>query len=304
MKKEIQVGLIMIFALGVLIWGINFLKGKNFFSRTVDYIVIYDDVSGLMESNGVYIKGYKVGNVQTISFSDSTLTQLKVVLSIKRDVQIPKGTVARIYNLDLIGNKAVELILSKEKKLCKPNDTIKGEVEITFAKQLEPYKVQAYNLLQSLDSLTHAVMSIFDPATNERIRQAIRNIQITTQNIAENIEKTNQSMENIKLFTQNLKDNNNKINSIVSNVNNFSKSLNQLELKQRVDQLDSILLQTQSILRNIEKGNGTISRLIQNDTLYNSLQTSIADLDSLLKDVKERPSRYIHFSVFGNKNNK
>ncbi|MGC8803182.1 MAG: MlaD family protein, partial [Bacteroidales bacterium] len=248
MKQEVKIGLIMIFTLGILIWGANFLKGKNFFSRTYNYVVIYDDVSGLLESNGVYIKGYKVGNVHSIAFSDSTLTSLRVILAIDKDVRIPVGTRARIYNLDLIGTKAVELIFSKSKETYKPNDTIIGEVEITFAKQLEPYKVQAYNLLNSLDSLTHAILRIFDPTTSSRIRQTIKNIETLTAGMVDNLDNTSKSIENVKLFTQNLKDNNARINTTISQLQSFSAGLSQLQLKQTLNQLDTVLAQTQSLL--------------------------------------------------------
>lgn len=291
----------MIFTLGILIWGVNFLKGRNFFSRTYNYVVIYDDVSGLLESNGVYIKGYKVGNVHSIDFSDSTLTSLRVVLAIDKDVHIPVGTRARIYNLDLIGNKAVELIFSKSKQMHKPNDTIIGEVEITIAKQLEPYKVQAYNLLNSLDSLTHAIMRIFDPATTARIRQTVKNIETLTAGMVDNLDNTSKSIENIRVFTQNLKENNARINATISQLQAFSTGLNQLQLKQTLDQLDTVLAQTQNLLLTMQSGDGTLTKLLYSDSLYQNLQRTILQLDSLLVDIQQQPRRYLHFSVFGRK---
>ncbi len=304
MRKEIKIGLIMIIALGVLIWGLNYLKGRNFFSKTVNYVVIYDDVSGLLESNGVYIKGYKVGNVHSISFSDSTLTQLRVILAIDRNVHIPVGTKARIYNLDLIGNKAVELIFSNNKTYYNENDTIIGEVEITIAKQLEPYKVQAYNLLNSLDSLTHAIYRIFDRPTVERIKLTIKNLQITTEAIANSMENTHQTIKNIEYVSLNLKENTTKLNTIMHNLQLFSRSLNQLQINETIGRLDSVLIQTQTLLTSIEKGNGTISKLIYSDSLYRNLQQSIIHLDSLLQDIKDQPNRYLYFSVFGKNKNK
>jgi phospholipid/cholesterol/gamma-HCH transport system substrate-binding protein len=301
MKKEVKIGLIMIFTLGILIWGVNFLKGRNFFSRTYNYVVIYDDVSGLLESNGVYVKGYKVGNVYSIDFADSTLTKLRVILSINKDVHIPVGTRARIYNLDLIGTKAVELIFSKSREMHKPNDTIIGEVEITFAKQLEPYKVQAYNLLTSLDSLTRAVMSIFDPVTTARIRQTVKNIEVLTSGMVDNLDNTSKSIENIRSFTQNLKDNNARINTTISELQSFSSGLNQLQLKQTLNQLDTVLAQTQNLLLVMQSGNGTFSKLLYSDSLYQNLQQAVLQLDSLLTDIKTQPRRYLHFSVFGGK---
>jgi phospholipid/cholesterol/gamma-HCH transport system substrate-binding protein len=52
----------------------------------------------------------------------------------------------------------------------------------------------------------------------------------------------------------------------------------------------------------VTKGKGTAGQLFTNDSLYKSLNNGIASLDSLLKDVKANPKRYVHFSLFGKKN--
>jgi phospholipid/cholesterol/gamma-HCH transport system substrate-binding protein len=44
-----------------------------------------------------------------------------------------------------------------------------------------------------------------------------------------------------------------------------------------------------------------MGKLIKNDSLYNSLNRSSEGLDKLLKDLKENPKRYVHFSIFGRK---
>jgi phospholipid/cholesterol/gamma-HCH transport system substrate-binding protein len=52
-------------------------------------------------------------------------------------------------------------------------------------------------------------------------------------------------------------------------------------------------------MEKINKGEGTMGMLINNDSLYNSLERSAADLDKLLIDLKQNPKRYVHFSMFG-----
>jgi len=301
MKKEFQVGLLMLVSIAILIWGLNYLKGKNFFSKTHNYIVIYDDVSGLLASNGVYIKGYKVGHVSSISFSDSTLRQLKVILSIKSEVKIPVGTKARIYNLDLIGNKAVELIFSKNNAICKENDTIIGEVEITIAKQLEPYKVQAYNLLNSLDSLTHAINEVFNPATINHLKETIKHIKNTTAMLDESMINIQNSLENVKDITQNFKENNARINSTMKNFQAFSYSLSKVKLDSTIMKLDSLIYKSDKLITEVKQGNGTVSKLLYSDSLYTELNKTIRDLDSLLLDLKSNPKKYVRFSLFGGK---
>jgi phospholipid/cholesterol/gamma-HCH transport system substrate-binding protein len=301
MKKEIKIGLILILALGSLIWGLNFLKGKNFFSKTKNYYVIYDDVSGLLESNGVYVKGYKVGYVSDISFSDSTLSQLKVVLAIKNGVHIPKGSRAKIYNLDLIGNKAVELAFSVNSKYYNEGDTIIGDIEITFAKQLEPYKVQAYNLLNSMDSLSNSIIKIFDPVTIERLRATIKNIKTTTDLIESSSNDISTIIDNFNTLSRNLVDNNKKINNILTNLNTFSDTLSKVHIQSSINKLDNLIADSHSLIMQMQNGSGTIGKLLQNDSLYNSLNKTTANLDSLITELKKNPKKYFSFSVFGGK---
>ena len=56
------------------------------------------------------------------------------------------------------------------------------------------------------------------------------------------------------------------------------------------------------ILEDINKGQGTISKLINNDSVFNNLNDASKSIDLLLEDIRLNPSRYIHFSIFGKKN--
>ena len=57
-----------------------------------------------------------------------------------------------------------------------------------------------------------------------------------------------------------------------------------------------------TVLDNINNGNGSISKLISNDSLFNNLNDASKSIDLLLEDIRLNPKRYIHFSVFGKKN--
>jgi phospholipid/cholesterol/gamma-HCH transport system substrate-binding protein len=304
MKKEIRIGIIMILALGSVIWGVNFLKGRNFFSNTRLYIVMYGEVSGLLESNGVFIKGYKVGHVSDIKFSDKTMKHLRVSLAIESDIKLPKYSIARIYSVDLMGTKAVELIFSDSTKYLAAGDTLIGDIEISVAKQIEPYKLQAYNLLNSMDSLSTAVHRVFNPATIKNLHEIIKNIRLTTQVIAVSLDNVTTSLNNIELITKNLRDNNKRLTNIIKNLDLLSDTLAQLRLNTSMNKLETLLDETTDMLENVKKGQGTLGKLITNDTLYTNLNRSILNLDTLVRDIKDNPNRYVNFSVFGKRNKK
>jgi len=65
--------------------------------------------------------------------------------------------------------------------------------------------------------------------------------------------------------------------------------------------LRTTLEETKVLLEGINRGKGTAGQLITNDSLYRNLTASLASLDILLKDLKENPKKYVHFSVFGRK---
>lgn len=301
MKKEIRIGIILVVTLSALIWGLNFLKGRNYFSSTKSYYVIYNDVSGLLKSDGVYVKGYKIGNVRSLGFSDSTLQRLTVVLAIKKNILVPKHTIARIYSLDLIGNKAVELIFSNKKEYLNENDTLIGDIEISVAKQIEPYKIQAYNLLKDLDSLSEAVLRVFNPVTSANLKEIINNLRTTTYVISESSYDIKESFENIESVTKNIKENNIRISEIIKNLKITSDSLAQIKLQTSINKLNQTLDETHYIVSSIKNGNGTLGKLLKSDTLYYNLTKTSADLDSLINDLKNRPNRYMNFSIFGSK---
>jgi phospholipid/cholesterol/gamma-HCH transport system substrate-binding protein len=301
MRKEIKIGIIMALSLGALIWGINYLKGKNFFSNTKNYSVIYNDVSGLKEANGVFIKGYKVGHVSNIEFSDRTLKKLHVQLAIEKDILIPKGSLARIYSVDLMGTKAVELIFSSKEIYMDIGDTLRGDVEISVSQQIEPYKLQFYNLLNSMDSLSNAILKVFNSATIKNLHSTIKSIKETSEAIESSSEYIKASFENVASVSENLKENNKKVNEIIRNLDNFSDSLANLHLHSSVIKLNSAIDETNLLLSTLKNGHGTLGKLMTNDSLYYSLSKSISNLDSLFTDLKKNPNRYIRFSVFGKK---
>jgi phospholipid/cholesterol/gamma-HCH transport system substrate-binding protein len=304
MRKEIRIGIIMILALGSVIWGVNFLKGRNFFSNTKQYIVMYGEVSGLLESNGVFIKGYKVGHVSDIKFSDRTMKHLRVSLAIESDIKLPKNSIARIVSVDLMGTKAVDLIFSDSTRYLSAGDTLIGDIEISVTKQLEPYKLQAYNLLNSMDSLSTSVHRVFNPATIKNLQEIIKNIRITSQVISTSLDNITTSLNNIELITKNLKDNNKRLTSILKNLDLLTDSLAQLRLNTSVNKLETLLDETTDMLEEVKKGKGTLGKLITNDTLYTNLNRSVLNLDTLVRDIKDNPDRYVNFSIFGKRNKK
>jgi phospholipid/cholesterol/gamma-HCH transport system substrate-binding protein len=111
--------------------------------------------------------------------------------------------------------------------------------------------------------------------------------------------KLNKMIGNIESITSNIKNNNEALGNALKNISAISDSLAKSDLTSTINNANSTLKQTSSIMEKINRGEGTMGMLINNDSLYNALEQSAVDLDKLLVDLKENPGRYVRVSVFG-----
>jgi phospholipid/cholesterol/gamma-HCH transport system substrate-binding protein len=62
--------------------------------------------------------------------------------------------------------------------------------------------------------------------------------------------------------------------------------------------LDSLRASIQVITSKVEKGDGTLGKLVNDQKLYTELNTSVQSLRALIEDVKRNPKKYLKISVF------
>ena len=112
-SKEVKVGIVTTLAIGCFIYGFNFLKGRNLFSSQRTFYAVYSNIDGLVEANPLMINGFKVGAVGKIVLANDTSGKVIVALLLDDDVKVPKNSIAKVVSSDLLGSKAVQLILGK-----------------------------------------------------------------------------------------------------------------------------------------------------------------------------------------------
>ncbi|MFW6327264.1 MAG: MlaD family protein [Bacteroidota bacterium] len=301
-NKEAKIGVTVLIVLAAFIWGLNFLKGRNIFSSTNDYFLVFDNVGGLMESNNVLLSGYKVGLVTDIHMKDDHSGKIIVVITIDDNVKIPSGSKAVLFNSDIMGTKSIKLEFSNLQSFYQDGDTLQSEVELGLMDQFMPMKDKVENLITSIDSLVDNTSSILDDSTRMYFQRSIANVESVTASVGDQQKKLDRILGNVESISGNIEANNQVISNIIENFSSISDSLARIEIASTMLKIDKTLGATNEIMKKIENGEGSIGMLINNDTLYNNLDDATKSLDLLLKDLKENPKRYVHFSVFGRKN--
>jgi phospholipid/cholesterol/gamma-HCH transport system substrate-binding protein len=313
MKKisnEVKVGATALVTILVFIWLFNFLKGKNLFSSTAIYYTVYDQINGLTETNPVEINGYKAGVVKSINFINDKSGRLLVKLSVNKSFILPKNTVAEITTATLIAGMKIRLVFGNGPGVYLNGDTIPGRLAESIITKLEtelvPIKDKVTGMITVLDSVLSAINDVMTPEFTKNVRGSMAHLNNTTKNIDEILGSKEAELKSmladLSKFSKMLADNSGKMGNAIGNLETISDTLAAADLYNTVMNLKATLEKTSLLMENMNKGKGTAGQLFTNDSLYINMTNSIGSLDLLLKDLKANPKRYVHFSLFGKKN--
>jgi phospholipid/cholesterol/gamma-HCH transport system substrate-binding protein len=310
LKKEYLIAFVVVFAIACLYWGIKFLKGVEMFSRKTILYATYPRLDNLIEANPVLVNGYKVGTINKISLiRRHGKYEVLVRMLITEKLEVPKNSVARVISTDLLGSKAIEIEYGNSNDLAADNDTLLSEAEQGLKeavdKRLAPLQAKVENLIGSIDSVATIVTYVLNKTSRENIihslestRKAILSLEHTAKTFEQDAEKISLVISKLNSILTSLDKN---LPAITKNLNQLSDSLANAPIKNTIKDLNKTLTETKTLLANINEGKGTLGKLAKNDSVYNNLNKSLANLEKLLGDLKDHPKRYLHFSLFGKK---
>ncbi len=320
LSKELKSGIIALLAIGLLVGGVNFLKGNSFFGGDDQYVAYFPNSGGLAPATSVYVNGVVVGKVLSVenNFKGDSLSKVKVVFNIQEDeLKISKGSRLEIGSVDFF-NKGIIITLSPDfsKGFYKPNDQILGFVQQDMMSQMKSYAdpiVQKLNVLMgNVDKSITSLQGFWDTTATSEIQQSMQEVKIAIKrfgNVALEVEdlvssekaKMGKIFSNLESITYNLKASNDKIAGIIGNVKTISDNMVTADYKAVIGNASETLKKLNTTLEEVNSGNGSIGKLLKDEKLYNELVNTNKELQELVDDIELHPERYIHFSVLGSK---
>jgi len=292
LSKEFKVGLLVVVSAAILYLGFKYLKGIQFFSSEKTFYVIYKNVEGLSVSDPIRLSGISVGRVEKIDLMPGRENQVLVKLMIDQRVQVNDSTTAFLADDGLLGGKTIVLRMKKGKRILDGNDTLPAVIQRSIGEIIAGK--EAY-----VDSIIYNVQNILSQLNrSNKIESILIELQETAHSlnllVGKNTPVVTETVSNLNDFLKTLKQTANSLQPVIKKLDVFTDSLKNVQLVQTVENLKRI---TQSI----ENGKGTLGKLIKDDSLYMGLTKTVKDLDLLLIDIKAKPKRYVHFSIFGKK---
>lgn len=308
-SHEVKVGAVALITIIAFILMFEFLKGTALFTSTDTYHIVYDNIAGLTESNPVEINGYQAGVVQDVRLINDGSGLILVSLSVDKNFNIPKDTKAEITTATLIAGMKIILRMGESSEMCHSHDTLQGYVATSIIDRLgqtfSPLEGNITSIIVRLDSVVSALNSVFTPEMTGNIRSAMSDVSSVTSDLKEvsnsSKDELTAAIADLQTFTAMLSANSTTLDSTLKNIGGISEELASADLGTTLASLRSSLSGLETIVKGISQGEGSAGKLMTNDSLYNNLSNTLGSLDLLLRDMRENPKKYVHFSLFGKK---
>lgn len=289
-SKEATIGVVSIISLVLLYIGVNYLKGINLFRPANHYYVACSNVKDVTISSPVFVEGFKVGLVRSISYDYSTTGKILVEISLEESMRINKGSYISLEKTLLSGGELHIHLNKYVDEYLKSGDTIEGRSpEDMMASVQEKMLPQIIDLLPKLDSILYSLQIL---VSHPALSQSLDHIEKTTASLEISSRRLNQLLGNdVPVIASNLK-------TTTDNFAALSEEMKNLNLKGSIQSLNLTIDNLGQTTMKLNAKDNSLGLLLNDTLLYNNLNETVVNVSNLLIDLKQNPKRYVRFSLF------
>jgi phospholipid/cholesterol/gamma-HCH transport system substrate-binding protein len=287
-STDIKVGIAVIAAAVILILAIVWIGELRMNSKWVSYTVFFPETGGLSKGDAVAVAGLEMGEVGEMVFENG---RVKTELRLEPGVALRSDCSIEVRSVGLMGEKFVYVVPGTTGEVLRPGSTIEGK-----------YKA-------GLTEMTIVMEDVF--AEVKELSRSVRKLISTeedTHTLSESLARLNElADEMLALIRENKDDLSRSARSLRAASDNLSDILGSRKqaILDGIDRmarasasLDSLSQSLRSVAESVEKGEGTLGMLVKEKDLHQQMESTVKDLDALIKDIKEHPERYIKVEIF------
>jgi len=292
--REIKVAVLAIICGFLVYFGLNFLKGVNIFSQENQYIGKFENVAGLQAQAPVYVRGYKVGQVDQIQYDFTQLQAFTVTISVHKNIILSSPAQMRLVDDGLMGGKAIEVIVPlgpvNFKHIYTQGDTLPTAVVPGLLASIQQgVLTKVDSAMANIDEL---IIKINSQIGDSSLQHTLSNVELLSSDLSA-------SARDIKKVTQyQLPHIINNADTMITDAKLVIRDVKDANISTTVARVDNTIDTLQSVLTSRE---GTLGLLLNDAQLYRHVDSTIVSVDQLVIDLKANPKRYVHFSLFGGK---
>ncbi|PWK19984.1 MlaD family protein [Xanthomarina spongicola] len=291
LSREVKTAILVILGIVFLIFGINYLKGKNLLDSSEVFYTEFD-YNALTKASPVTIKGNNVGRINEIIYVIET-GKTRVSFAVDNKLKFSKNSKIRLYELGIMEGNGLAIITADDDQYAQSGDFLQSEVEqgliTSLTKNFSGLSTGLDSTLKSADSLLFSLNGLVEDDSEAGLKHAIKEL--------------NQTLSSFKTlsgsFNSLIAKNQDSLTAVISNFSTISKNLailsedlKDVEISKTINNLDETLSSVNALLAELDKGEGSLGKLLNDDELYNNLEGASKELEELLEDVKLHPKRY------------
>jgi phospholipid/cholesterol/gamma-HCH transport system substrate-binding protein len=282
-------GVIIFFAAVILLTSILWLSGSRIIS-TKEYKIYFrfKDIVGLRDRAQVYMRGYRVGWSKDVIFEKEDVL---VRVDVKKRFLIPKDSKIEINTLNFIGEKAITITPGVSQEYMKPGDVLQGEnkdlmvvasnILNTLKKKLETGDLdkKALELAQTLSTIKELVFKLDKKV--DQVDMALINRQIV---------ELGSAAKGVRDMAVTAKADVHQVS--------LESSTSMAKVSEAAKNLSDLSVQLTQLTTSLNKGEGSMGELLKNKEYIQNLNSTVTELNLLIKDLQKNPGKYMNFSVF------
>jgi phospholipid/cholesterol/gamma-HCH transport system substrate-binding protein len=284
-RNVAALGALTIVAVGIFFWGLYYLLGSPLVRGGMDVVVALPNGGGMKRGDRVTLQGVHIGSVKDIELQGKQ--GVSATLRLNSSMPLPADTRATVTG-DVFGAHTVELIPGDAVVKLEKGDTIRGLTAPALTDAAVEISAQARDVLNRATALlspqaiadVHATAAVL-PGSAEQLRAAFIELRLASAAMR----RTAEGLEEAKTGQQ--------LNAAISRVDSTARALTQVAAS-----MEKSIGSLQSVFNKIDRGDGTLGRLVNDTSLYSNLNGAARDIRSLATDMKANPKRYLTIDVF------
>ena len=299
--KEYKIGLFAVLVLVVSFFVINYLRGKDVFGREMDLVAYYVDVEGLLPSCPVYIKGYKAGSVADIEY-DASGRRFKVTCSVLKSFRVPEDSRMTIYSVDIMGGKGVRIDFGESDVPAGTAQVLESGSEpdliSSLSSSLGPWMAKLQTAVDTLTVTVASVNGVLAGVDPQSIKRSISHLEATLANADRISSGIGRKSSELEAFIDNLESFSGKLGGIADKADSALGGISSVAQKLDASDIEGLVASFRSLLETIQDPDGTLGKLLSDDGVYTNVESLLADIDTLVNEIKNNPKKYIKITIF------
>lgn len=271
----------------LLYFGFKFLKGTNIFNPIHSYSGRFVELQGLTEQAPVYVRGFKVGQVEEISYNFAQDTAFQIIVSLNKDIRVVEGSSLRLVPDGLLGGMAVEVIIPAGQELAE----IPSRSELPTSVKASVIEGLAGPIIASLDSTLSSIRALVDNVNGQIEKDQLKDILRHADELLTSLKSASTKLDGI--LKNDVPDVMQKVDGILQDVKKLSANASEADIAALVARADSTLVEVNKIIEAANSPEGTTGKLLHDDSLYKNLNSTLQSADSLMQDIREQPNSII-----------